>query len=207
VRREDYLRPLLAARPDRAGRDRLEILAALISSPSFDPLYRDDIIKIPGGHPVYRWECVVSACERPRTGGSDLCSIHQRDWTSQSENGVGKAAFVAAAVGLERRVGTEEIVCRICVKRPAAHNEMRLCQRHLARWDLRQRTAGEAAGFAEWVSQEQPSFSYGRALRWSARIWRSPRWACAPGTAADIAATAARAGPPCRAAGGTGMSG
>jgi hypothetical protein len=120
VRREDYLRPLLAARPDRAGRDRLEILAALISSPSFDPLYRDDIIKFPGGHPIYRWECVVGCCERPRTGGSDLCSVHQRDWTRQSEHGVGKAAFVAAAEGLDRRTGAEEIVCRICVKRPAA---------------------------------------------------------------------------------------
>src|ERR1700683_3322539 len=144
-----------------AGRDRLEILAALISSPSFDPLYRDDIIKIPGGHPIYRWECVVGSCERPRTGGSDLCSIHQRDWASQSGHGVGKAAFVAAAVGLERRTGAEEIACRICVKRPAAHNELRLCQRHLARWDLRQRTPGGAADFAQWVSEEQPCFSYG----------------------------------------------
>jgi integrase len=161
VRREDYLRPLLAARPDRAGRDRLEILTALISSPSFDPLYRDDIIKIPGGHPVYRWECVVGTCERPRTGGSDLCSIHQRDWARQSEHGVGKAAFVAAAEGLERRTRAEEVVCRICVKRPAAHAELRLCQRHLARWDLHQRTAGEAADFAQWVSEEQPCFSYG----------------------------------------------
>lgn len=37
---------------------------------------------------------------------------------------------------------------------------MRLCQRHLAR-DLHQRTAGEAADFTGWVSEEQPCFSYG----------------------------------------------
>jgi hypothetical protein len=41
--------------PDvREGRDRLEILAALISAPSFDPLFRPDIVKVPAGHPVYQ---------------------------------------------------------------------------------------------------------------------------------------------------------
>jgi hypothetical protein len=87
--------------------------------------------------------------------------LHQSSLGVNSEHGVGKAAFVAAAEGLERRTGAEEIACRICVKRPAAHNELRLCQRHLARWDLHQRTAGQAADFAQWVSEEQPCFSYG----------------------------------------------
>ncbi|MFZ0118629.1 MAG: hypothetical protein WAN20_03315 [Pseudonocardiaceae bacterium] len=41
-------------RPDRVGRDRLEILTALINGPSFDPTYRPDIIKIPRTHPVYQ---------------------------------------------------------------------------------------------------------------------------------------------------------
>ena len=42
----------LLPQPDaREGRDRLEILSALISAPSFDPLFRGDIIKIPAGHP------------------------------------------------------------------------------------------------------------------------------------------------------------
>ena len=40
----------LLPQPDaREGRDRLEILTALISAPSFDPLFRGDIIKIPPG--------------------------------------------------------------------------------------------------------------------------------------------------------------
>ena len=54
MRRQEYLRPLLADRPGQAGRDRLEILTALIAGPSFDPVYRPDIITIPGGHPIYR---------------------------------------------------------------------------------------------------------------------------------------------------------
>jgi integrase len=164
VRRQDYLRPLLddrAGRAGRAGRDRLEILTALIGGPSFDPLFRDDIITIPGGHPIYRWQCVVGACERTRTGGSDLCTQHQQEWAAASAQGTGKAAFVAGALGLERHVGTEETVCRICVKRPAAHAELRLCQRHLSRWAYQQKTRGEDPGFAEWASQEEPFGGYG----------------------------------------------
>ena len=46
-------------RPDRVGRDRLEILTALIAGPSFDPIFRPDVIEIPRQHPIYRWECVV----------------------------------------------------------------------------------------------------------------------------------------------------
>ena len=44
---------------------------------------------------------MVADCERPRTGGSDLCSNHQGQWAAESERGVGKAAFVTAAHGLD----------------------------------------------------------------------------------------------------------
>jgi hypothetical protein len=96
MRRQEYLRPLFAERPDRVGRDRLEILTALISGPSFDPIFRPDVIVIPRGHAIYRWECVVGRCERSRTGGSDLCSEHQRQWVHDSGHGAGRAAFVPA---------------------------------------------------------------------------------------------------------------
>jgi integrase len=160
TRRADYLRPLYAGRPGRAGRDRLEILTALISGPSFDPLFRSDIIQIPRGHPVYRWECVVGGCERTRSGGSDLCSVHSREFAAARERGIGKAAFVTAARGLGRHVRAEEITCRICPQRPAAHTELRLCQRHLSRWSYHKQVAG--ADFTEWVSGQEPLPGYGR---------------------------------------------
>jgi len=50
----------------RASRDRLEVLTALMNAPSFDPLFRTDIITIPPCHPVYRWNCLVTDCERPK---------------------------------------------------------------------------------------------------------------------------------------------
>ncbi|MGP3937849.1 hypothetical protein [Nonomuraea sp. KM88] len=38
---------------------------------------------------------------------------------------MGKAEFVVTARLLDPRVATVEIVCQICVKRPAAHGERR----------------------------------------------------------------------------------
>jgi hypothetical protein len=52
--------------------------SALIAGPSFDPIFRLDVIEIPRQHPIYRWECVVDRCERSRSGGTDLCSEHLR---------------------------------------------------------------------------------------------------------------------------------
>jgi integrase len=161
MRRQEYLRHLFAERADRVGRDRLEILTALIGGPSFDPVYRPDVIEIPPGHAVYRWACVVDRCERSRTGGSDLCSEHQRQWVQDSERGVGRAAFVAAAQGLDRRVGAQETICQICPERPAARNDLRLCQRHLSRWAARKNEGDDSEAFAAWVSGEQACPGYG----------------------------------------------
>ena len=79
----------------------------------------------------------------------------------QSVRGTGMAAFVTAAHGLDERVGSREVICRICPGRPAAHSDLRLCQRHLSRWAFRRNEAGEGADFALWVSQEQPCPGYG----------------------------------------------
>ena len=108
MRRVEAESSLLPRAGDRAGRDRLEILTALISGPSFDPLFRPDIITIPGGHAIYRWACVVADCERPRGGGADLCSIHQGQWREDGRGG-GMAAFVTAARP-DERVGSRAVM-------------------------------------------------------------------------------------------------
>ena len=64
----------------RAGRDRLELLTALIEGPAFDPLFRGEVIRIPAGHPVLRWACLVTGCARPRKGSLDMCSVHHEQW-------------------------------------------------------------------------------------------------------------------------------
>jgi hypothetical protein len=77
----------LAIQGDRTSRDRLEILTALINAPSFDLLFRAEIITIPPNHPVYQWNCLVTGCERPKTGHGDLCSAHLEQWRDRAGTG------------------------------------------------------------------------------------------------------------------------
>src|SRR5258708_8505890 len=87
---------LLPVLNDRAGRDRLEILVALISAPSFDPLFRAEIIAVPPGHPVFRWNCLVTGCERPKTGHGHPRSAHLELWRHAQPDGNLKADFLRA---------------------------------------------------------------------------------------------------------------
>ncbi|MDX3641793.1 site-specific integrase [Streptomyces sp. MB09-02B] len=156
------LLPVHTDRPDRQGRDRLEILTALIHSPSFDPVFREPIIRIPRGHAVYRWECLINQCERVRDGGTDLCSVHRREWNEAKERGVGKAAFVTAAEPLGPSEWIREESCRICPQRPAAHTATRLCVRHQTRWLYLCRSGAiEESDFAQWLGEQEPLTGYG----------------------------------------------
>ena len=76
----DLLQPC-SSQPDREGQDRLEILTALLDGPSFDPIFRPDVIDVPPDHPVYRWVCTVADCERPRSGTTSLCGEHEIQWS------------------------------------------------------------------------------------------------------------------------------
>lgn len=152
---------ILQDRPDRVGRDRLEILTALITGPFFDAIFRPDVIEIPRQHPIYRWECVVDRCERSRSGGTDLCPQHQQPFASDRKRGVGKAAFLAAATGLTRHTRAEQLTCRVCPQRPVAHTELRLCQRHLSRWWHHEHTHDASADLAAWLSEQLPLPGYG----------------------------------------------
>ncbi|GAA4727369.1 hypothetical protein Prum_068790 [Phytohabitans rumicis] len=144
------------------GRDRLEILTALINAPSFDPIFRTDVIRIPRDHSTYRWWCVVPACERVRSSGADMCSVHMRAWGAANRQGVGKAAFLAAAKPLSPSEWVEQATCRICPDRPAAHTQWRLCHRHLSRW--KHRGVPDETAFAGWVAAQQPYAGFGACL-------------------------------------------
>ncbi|HZM66152.1 MAG TPA: hypothetical protein VFC16_07620, partial [Nakamurella sp.] len=148
-------------RPDRDHRDRIEILGALINGPSFDPMFRPDVIDVPPDHPIYRWICVVDRCERPRTGSTDLCGEHQQQLSQQGARGVGKAAFLLSAKGLRRHVRVEDVPCRICPDRPVVHSDLQLCKAHQRRWLRHTQTIGQTCDFAEWCSRQAPLAGYG----------------------------------------------
>ena len=152
----------LLPQPDaREGRDRLEILTALISAPSFDPLFRGDIIKIPAGHPVYRWNC-LAGCERTVMGHGDLCAAHQVLWRRYRDEGGTRAGFLQAARPFGPGNGIEEHPCRICPGRPASHLTLRLCHHHQFRWYNYRDQHGDAAGFGQWLACQEAAAGYGR---------------------------------------------
>jgi integrase len=152
----------LLPQPDaREGRDRLEILSALISAPSFDPLFRGDIVKVPAGHPVYRWNC-LAGCERTVMGHGDLCGAHQAFWRRHRDEGGTRAGFLQAAQALGPGEGIEERPCRICPDRPACHLTLRLCHYHEHRWYSYRGQHGDGADFARWLAGQEEAAGYGR---------------------------------------------
>ena len=147
----------------REGRDRLEILSALISAPSFGPLFRPDIIKIPAGHPVYRWNC-LAGCKRAVTGHGDLCGAHQELWLRHRAEGGTRASFLEAAEPFRPNEGIEEQPCRICPDRPACQMTLRLCHYHQFRWYNYRAYHGGDADFSRWLACQDASAGHGRCL-------------------------------------------
>jgi hypothetical protein len=155
----------LAIQGDRTSRDRLEILTALINAPSFDPLFRAEIITIPPNHPVYRWNCLVTDCERPKAGHGDLCSAHLEQWRECRLSGeVSKTDFVRMARPAEAAAWVEEQPCRICPERPARNVALVLCDKHQLSWFRHRETHRDDADFHDWLAKQRPFAGYGGCL-------------------------------------------
>ena len=151
----------LALVPDwaarRAAADRLEMLTALIAAPSFDPLFRAEVIQVPAGHPVFRWSCVVPQCPRGQGEGRDFCAAHERQWRAARESGSGLPAFLAQAGPQPLPRFADGGRCRICPALPAA-GRLGLCGRHRARWNTRRRRLTD---FAAWCASQAALPGYG----------------------------------------------
>ncbi len=148
-------------RAGRAGRDRLELLTALIEGPAFDPLFRAGVIRIPAQHPVFWWACLVPGCERPRKASIDMCHIHHQQWAQARGRGTGKAEFLTTATPLGPSVWVQQVPCRICPGRPATHTRWLLCHRHNSRWYHHQRGEGQPGSFEDWLAAQVPFGGYG----------------------------------------------
>lgn len=160
------VRPL-ASLGRRNERDRLELLQALMGAPSFDPLYRDDVITIPRGHPVYLWWCAVPGCEQSRAQNTNYCQSHVRAWRAHlaelGEDVATKATFLNVAEPLTRE-GSEPVepqICRICLVRPAFNQRRSLCSRHLDKWVSYNARVRPEDKFDEWVRDQVAYEGYG----------------------------------------------
>lgn len=155
------LHDLRASRDGRDQRDRLEVLTALISAPSFDAVFREDIIRVPAHHAVFPWHCEVIDCERPRWQKQDLCAAHSAEWQDARAEGTRRSTFIHTATPLKLVESREPVVCRICKHRPAFNVELALCHRHRNRWRDFNRKHGADADFDQWLTQQTPCPSYG----------------------------------------------
>ena len=138
----------------RVGRDRLELLTALINAPGFDPLYRSELIAFPPQHPVYAWQCTVQGCERIRQMGQTLCGTHYLLWEQAEAAGASRAGFMEAAQPLEAARGTDYGRCRICPERPAITPSLRLCNQHHNRWQHGSAAALGIEDLERWVAAQ-----------------------------------------------------
>ncbi|MEU2129642.1 site-specific integrase [Streptomyces sp. NPDC018352] len=154
----------LRALPDRGlgrvGRDRLELLEALINGPRFDPLLRGDVLDIPPDHEKFGWGCAIPECLRTRAGGNGFCTVHRKEWIdylARDPHGATRSEFVAAAEPLEAREGSEPPLCAICPDRPSYVQSRRLCLMHYQQWNshIRRRKVS-AADFASWLKDQEP---------------------------------------------------
>jgi integrase len=149
-----------ATQGTRAGRDRLELLTALIGAPRFDPLYRADVIEIPPQHSVFGWECQVDSCRCVQRQGLSFCTHHQKLWDVARPSGTSVAEFKQTATPVV--AGRHEpALCQACPDRPAKGLEFQLCSCHLPLWK-RYRQKHRDADYAEWLARQTPRPGYGK---------------------------------------------
>ncbi|CAN3982970.1 tyrosine-type recombinase/integrase [Kitasatospora purpeofusca] len=148
----------------RRGTDRLELLQTLIAAPAFDPLFRGDVLRLPGDHPVFGWQCKVEGCDRGHEGAWELCHHHRVQWSEARRGGRTFTAFLAAAQPLKARGWPDGRPCRICPHLPAV-GAMGVCIAHAKRW-IGFRRDHEARGgtpvFETWLARQTPLAGTGK---------------------------------------------
>ncbi|MCX4882595.1 tyrosine-type recombinase/integrase [Streptomyces sp. NBC_00847] len=153
------LRALPARGLGQTGRDRLELLETLINGPSFDPLFRGDVLNIPRDHEKYGWGCAVPECLRTRNSSDDFCHTHQKEWNghlARDPQGATRVGFLAVAAPLEPKEGYEPELCAVCPDRPVHIRSRRICMMHYRQWDNYARRAGASADFSYWLRDQVP---------------------------------------------------
>jgi integrase len=145
----------------RRGRDRLELLAALLHGPTVEEIYHQVVIDFPRDHPDYSWGCTIPDCARPQVwmDGAKMCKEHYDNWLQARDSGVSRAKFNRTATPLEAARYGLLPDCQICPGRPVFNPRTTLCRRHLSRWtDHEDRIGGS---FESWLANQRPFPRYG----------------------------------------------
>ncbi|MCX4403964.1 site-specific integrase [Streptomyces sp. NBC_01764] len=149
----------------RTTSDRLELLRALIAAPTFDPLFREDVIIVPGHHPAYGWLCKVGGCQRASDSGREFCQAHKRQWFELRNNGGNVTEFLHVAEPLKSASSWHVTPdCLVCPDIPAFSGNQ-LCYLHEHQWDQRRRDhekrTGHPLAFETWVAAARAHPAFG----------------------------------------------
>ena len=150
--------------PTRTGSDRLELLHALIAAPTFDPLFRPDIIAIPGHHDAYGWSCGVGGCERSQSSDKAFCSTHTKEWYAWRRAGGNITEFLGQADPLSSHIRRTQRPCLLCPETPARSKEG-LCYVHSQRffsYCKERRPRGRPMNLEAWLATQQPLPGFGK---------------------------------------------
>ena len=105
------------------GRDRLELLTALIAAPGNDPLYRPDLIEIPriirsiAGDP--------RGGERVRFKDSGMCQARRMPCARSAEGRTRRAEPIAHAAPLTKMPGSDQVMPNLSGARPGTWRRRR----------------------------------------------------------------------------------
>ncbi|MFF5969936.1 hypothetical protein ACFY7C_00255 [Streptomyces sp. NPDC012769] len=161
------LLPVVTGPDRRQGRDRLEILQALLAGPTIDAFYAKDLVKFPEDHPVYGWKCRVTDCHGPAVGGGakDMCIVHLEEFRRRlkTEADLTRYHFQQTAKPRGTLMNADPPDCRICLERPARMSTVELCERHYRR-HLRALARGDAVDFEQWCANEKPLRAFGECV-------------------------------------------
>ncbi|GAO06668.1 hypothetical protein TPA0598_01_10390 [Streptomyces lydicamycinicus] len=156
--------PLGTGEATRTTGDRLEILTALMAAPTFETIFRTDVITVPGDHPVHGWVCRLPGCECPQDRGYDYCQVHYRQWREMRAEGKAITEFLRVAEPLKPRALPSPPPCLICPEVPASARNG-LCYLHTRRWIAarghHRKANGVTLDFDAWVADQQPFVGFG----------------------------------------------
>ncbi|SED73526.1 hypothetical protein SAMN05428945_5336 [Streptomyces sp. 2224.1] len=174
---------LLPGRSDttRIGRDRLELLTALIDAPAFDPLFRDTLIFIPPQHPVFACSAastVVSASAASAT----TCAV-LTVWSGSRQSGPASPSALSCTPQRLFRLRGEWTTgaAGSAPDRPAVSPTTQLCHQHQNRWQYGSAARIDRKHLGRWALAQHalPGFGLCKAR---CPFWPAARWDCASST-------------------------
>jgi len=137
--------------------DPIDRFLTLIAGENFPAWLLAEPINLDRNDPVFGYGCGIEKCGEHSTQAGLWCTSHARERLSALREGVGEAAWKAAAIPFPARPfhvsGSPRPACRFCPDRDAAGGG--LCVRHLASWTRSRQKVGEAFDETRWAADQR----------------------------------------------------